>query len=189
MTLKLLATDKNCEKQQFLSSLGPLPQRVDYFTQFEVFSHVGGSRRSHINLNSEIVNLKWVNPKYKTDCFIWTECKLHWCHFAFKIQCSVVSWGYLLRNSLGSFIQRYASGTSSDNEWINLHRFWIHLLLMFALTSGVMRNDLFVFKIIIPAQDRWQKKNFNQNDHSLSFAVTRYLLLSFIVTLCSTRCH
>ena len=79
--------------------------------------------------------------------------------------------------------------TSSDNEWINLHRFWIHLLIMFALTSGVMRNDLFVYKIIIPTPDCWQKKNFDRNDHSLSFAVTRYLLLSFIVTLCSTRCH
>ena len=58
ITLKLLATNENCEKQQFLSSLGPLPQRVDHFTQFEVFSHVGGSRLSHVNLNFEIVNLK-----------------------------------------------------------------------------------------------------------------------------------
>ena len=185
-----MVTYKNCEKQQFLGSLGPLPQRVEYFTQFEVFSHVGGSRRSHVNLNSEIVNLKWVNRKYKTDYFIWTECKLHWCHFAFKIQSSVVSWGYLLRNSLGSFIQRHVSGTSGDNEWINLHRFWIYLLLLFALTSGIMRNDdLCVFKIITPTPDCWQKKNFNGNFHSLSFVVTCYLLLSFIVTRCSTRCH
>ena len=39
--LKLLATNENCEKQKFLSNLGPLPQRVGYFTQFEIFSHVG----------------------------------------------------------------------------------------------------------------------------------------------------
>ena len=32
-------------------------------TQFEVFSHVGGSRRCHFNLKSDIVNLKWVNLK------------------------------------------------------------------------------------------------------------------------------
>ena len=54
---KTLATDENCEKQQFLSNLGPLPQKV-YFTQFDIFSSVGGSRRSHINLKSEIVNVK-----------------------------------------------------------------------------------------------------------------------------------
>ena len=54
----LLATNENGEKQQFLISLGPLPQKVGYFTQFEIFSHIGGSRRSHINLKSEILNLK-----------------------------------------------------------------------------------------------------------------------------------
>ena len=84
ITLKLLATDKNCEKQQFLSSLGSLPQKGCYFTQFEIFSHVVGSRHSHVNLKSGIVNLKWVNPKYKTDCFIWTEHELHLCHFAYN---------------------------------------------------------------------------------------------------------
>ena len=31
---------------------------------------------------------------------------------------------------------------------------------MFALTSGVMRNDLFVFKIIIQTPDCWEKRNF-----------------------------
>ena len=50
--------------------------KAGYITKF---SHVGSSRRSHVNLKSEIVNLKWVNPKHKTDCFIWTER-----HFAFK---------------------------------------------------------------------------------------------------------
>ena len=80
----LLATNENCEKQQFLISLGPLPQKVGYFTQFEIFSHIGGSRRSHINLKSEILNLKWLNPKYKTDCFVWTERELDWYRFAFK---------------------------------------------------------------------------------------------------------
>ena len=59
---------------------------------------------------------------------------------------------------------------------------------MFSLTYGVMRNDLFVFNIIILTADCWQKKNFNRNDHSLSFAFTRYLLLPFIVTLFCTRC-
>ena len=29
---KLLVTNENCEKQQFMSSLGPLPQKVIYFT-------------------------------------------------------------------------------------------------------------------------------------------------------------
>ena len=49
---------KIVKNNNFPSSLGPLSQRVGYFTQFEIFSHVGGSKRSHINLNSEIVNLK-----------------------------------------------------------------------------------------------------------------------------------
>ena len=36
------------------------------------------------NLKSEIVNLKLVNLKYKTYCFILRKRKLHWCHFAFQ---------------------------------------------------------------------------------------------------------
>ena len=56
--LKLLGINLSCEKQQFLSSLGPLSQNDGYFTQFEIFSHIGGFRRSHNNLNSEIINLK-----------------------------------------------------------------------------------------------------------------------------------
>ena len=74
------------------------PQSIGYFTRFEIFSHVGGSRGSHINLNSEIVSLKWVNPKYKTDCFIWTERELNWCHFAFKhsAQLSVEGISYVI---------------------------------------------------------------------------------------------
>ena len=93
-------------------------------------------------------------------------------------QCSVVTWRYLLHHHLGSFMQRHASGTSSDSEWIN--RLLIHLLLLFALTSGVMRNNLFVLKYSYQSIAR--KKNSNQNDHSLSFAVTRCHLLSFIFT-------
>ena len=52
-----------------------------------------------------------------------------------------------------------------------------------------MRNDLFVFKIFIPTPYCWQKKDFNQNDSSLSFAVTCCHLLSFVITRYSTRCH
>ena len=97
----------------------------------------------------------------------------------------MVSWGYLLRNSLGSFIQSYASGTSSDNEWINLHRFWIHLLLMFALTSGVMRNDLFVFKIIIPTP--LTKMTIRSRSRSLAISCCHSLLL--VVPLVVTSCY
>ena len=101
-------------KNNFLSSIRLLPWRVGYFTQFEIFSHVGGSKQSHINLKFEIVNLK-----YKTDCFMWRKRELHWCHFAF--QCSA-QWSVegISYNSLRSFIQRHAIGTSSYNEWINL---------------------------------------------------------------------
>ena len=53
ITLKLLATNESCD-----------------ITQFEIFSHVGGSKRSRINLKSDNGNLKWVNLKYKTDCLI-----------------------------------------------------------------------------------------------------------------------
>ena len=56
--LKLLGINLSCEKQQFLSSLRPLSQNDGYLTQFEIFSHIGGTRRSHNNLNSEIINLK-----------------------------------------------------------------------------------------------------------------------------------
>ena len=100
-------------------------------------------------------------------------------------QCSVVSWRCLLHYYLGSFMQRHASGTSSDSEWIN--RLLIHLLLLFALTSGVMRNNLFVLKYSYQSIAR--KKNSNQNDHSLSVAVTRCHLLSFIFTRCYSLCH
>ena len=86
ITLKLLATNENCEKQRFLSSFGPLPRFV--LLNMRLFSHVGDFRRSHINLKSEIINLRWVNPKYKTDCFKWTERELHWCHFGFAFKCS-----------------------------------------------------------------------------------------------------
>ena len=48
---------KIVKNNNFLAA-SPLPQRVGYFTQFEMFNHVGRSRRSHINLSSEIVNLK-----------------------------------------------------------------------------------------------------------------------------------
>ena len=33
-------------------------KKAGYFTQFEIFSHVGGSRRSRFNLKSDVVNLK-----------------------------------------------------------------------------------------------------------------------------------
>ena len=108
----------------------------------------------------------------------------------------MVSWGYLLWNSLGLFIQRYASGTSSEHKWINLHRFWIHLLLLFALTSGVMRNDLFPFKIIIPTPYCYQKKTLTEmttGRHSLSLVVIyRYSLfhsLSLVAIPRTHRCH
>ena len=100
-----------------------------------------------INCKSDIVNLKWLNLKYKTDCFIWKNlnCASATSHFN-----AVFSGQLRLSLTLRSFIQRYASGTSKDNEWINLHRFWVHLLLLFAIISGVMRNYLFAFKIFIP---------------------------------------
>ena len=73
---------KIVKNNKFLSSLGPLPQFI--LLNMRLFSHVGGSGCSHINLKSEIVNLKWVNPKCKSDCSIWTERELHSCNFAFK---------------------------------------------------------------------------------------------------------
>ena len=39
-TLNLLNTNENCEKQRFLSSLGPLPQFI--LLNMRLFSHVGG---------------------------------------------------------------------------------------------------------------------------------------------------
>ena len=112
-----------------------------------------------------------------------------------SIQCPVVSWGYLLHNSLKSFIQRHASGTSSDNEWI-IYRFWIHLLLLFAIASDVMRNDLFVFKIFIPTLYccNYQSKRLLIviHCHSLSLVVsviTRFHSLSFVVPLVVICCR
>ena len=102
-----------------------------------------------------------------------------------QIQCSVVSWRYLLYNSLGSFIQRYASGTSSDNEWINILRFLINVLLLFALTSGGMRNDLFVFKIIIPTP--LTKMTIRSHSRSLAISCCHSLLL--VVPLVVTSCY
>ena len=69
---------KIVKNNNFLSSIEPQPQKVGYFTQFEIFRHVGGSKRSHTNLKSKTVDLKWVNLKYKA------EHELHWCHFRFQ---------------------------------------------------------------------------------------------------------
>ena len=59
---------KVVNNNKLLSSLGPLPRFI--LLNIRLFSHDGGSRHSHINLKSEILNLKLVNPKYKTYCFI-----------------------------------------------------------------------------------------------------------------------
>ena len=84
ITLTLSATNKNYENNNFWVASGPCHKKLVILLNMTLFSHLGCSRCSHINLKSEIVNLKWVNLKYKTDCFIWTERELHWCHFAFK---------------------------------------------------------------------------------------------------------
>ena len=71
--------------------------------------------------------------------------------------------------------------------------FTIHLLLLFAIASGVMRSYLFFFKIFIPTPYYWQINKFNRNDHSLSFAVfvgtCCYHSLSLFIILCTARCH
>ena len=145
-----------------------------------------------INCKSDIVNLKWVNLKYKTDCFIWKKPELRLCHFAF--QCSA-QWP-VERISYSSIVYTkvwYASGTSKDNEWINLHRFWVHLLLLFAITSRVMRNYLFVFKIFIRTPYCRQKnQTFTEmitRCHWMSLFVTCCHLLSLVVRLVVTSCH
>ena len=109
-----------------------------------------------------------------------------------NLKCSMVSWGYLLHNCFVWFIQRYACGTSSDNAWINLHRFWIHLLLLSAIASFVMRNGLLFFKMFIAAPYCWQKR-------TLTKAIIRFYLLSLAFTCCHSlslavpliviRCH
>ena len=47
-----------------------------------------------------VASLRWVNPKYKTDFFIWTERELLWCHFDFTFkysdQWSVESISYVI---------------------------------------------------------------------------------------------
>ena len=105
-------------------------------------------------------------------------------------QCTVVSWRYVLHNYLGWFIQRHASGTSSDNEWIN----WllIHLLLLFALASDIMRNDPFVLKILIPNHCSHAKRSLTKMTtrcHSLWLVVTCSHSLSLVARLVVTSCH
>ena len=143
-----------------------------------------------INCKSDIVNLKWLNLKYKTDCFIWKNlnCASATSHFN-----AVFSGQLRLSLTLRSFIQRYASGTSKDNEWINLHRFWVHLLLLFAIISGVMRNYLFAFKIFIPTP-YCRQKNQTLTEmitccHWMWLVVTCCHLLSLVVRLVVTSCH
>ena len=187
------------KNNNFLSSIGPLTQKVGNFTQFEIFATsmapddptlIGNLKFKSEMSKSEIKNWLFYMKR------IWTALvPLH-----ISLQCSVVSWGYLSRNSLGSFIQRYTRSTSKDSEWINLHRFWVHLLLLFAITFGVMRNDLFVFKIFIPTPYCWQKKEEKTNlDLKWPLAVIRCYslplfticchLLSLAVRLVVTSCH
>ena len=166
----------------FLSSIESQPQKVGYFTQFEIFSHVGGSKRSHTNLKSKTVDLKWVNLKYKT------EHELHWCHFRFQhsAQWLVEDISYII------LLDRwYACGTSNDNEWINLLRFWVHLLLLFVVAS-VMKNYLSILKIFIPTPYCWQKRTWivmTTRFHLLSVVVICCHLLSIAVPLIAIRCH
>ena len=101
------------------------------------------------------------------------------------------TWAVAILNSLRSLIQRYVRGTSSDNEWINLLRFWVHLLLLFAVASA-MRNYLFILKIFIPTPYCWQKRTLIEMTtrfHSLSPIVTCYLSLSIFVPLIVIKCH
>ena len=166
----------------FLSSIESQPQKVGYFTQFEIFSHVGCSKWSHTNLKSATIDLKWVNLKYKT------EHELHWCHFRFQhsAQWLVEDISYII------LLDRwYACGTSNDNEWINLLRFWVHLLLLFAVAS-VMKNDLSISKIFIPTPYCWQKRTLIEMTacfQLLSIVVTCCHLLSIVVPLIVIRCH
>ena len=106
-------------------------------------------------------------------------------------QCRVVSRGYLLHNSLRSLIQRNGCGTSNDNEWINLLRFWVHLLLLFVVAS-VMKNYLSILKIFIPTPYCWQKRTWivmTTRFHLLSVVVICCHLLSIAVPLIAIRCH
>lgn len=52
---KLLATNKNCEKEQFFEQHGTPATKSwlfwdTYFRKFGMLNHTGGSRESHINL-------------------------------------------------------------------------------------------------------------------------------------------
>ena len=69
----------------------------------------------------------------------------------------------------------------------------MHLLLLFVIASGVMRNDLFVFKIFIPTPYCGHKKKRTLTElttrcHSLSLVVTCRHALS-LVTSCHSLYH
>ena len=124
-------------KNNLLSSIESQPQKVGYVTQFEIFSHISGPNDPRL-----ILNLNSVNLKYKA------ERELHWCHFAFQYSDQWSVQGISCIILLDSWYKDTRS-TSSDSEWINLLRFWIQLLLLFAVAS-VIRNGFFIFKIFIP---------------------------------------
>ena len=114
-------------------------------------------------------------------------------------QCPVVSEGIsyiILWNRLYKDMRVEHRKTTS--EWN--YRFWINLQLLSAIASGVMRNDLFVFKIFIPTPYCWQKKEEKTNlDLKWPLAVIRCYslplvticchLLSLAVRLVVTSCH
>ena len=81
---KIVVYQRNLKKTANIEQHQTTALKYRFFTQFEIFSRTSGSKESHINLKSEIVNLKWVNLKYKTGRFIWRKRKLHWCHFVLQ---------------------------------------------------------------------------------------------------------
>ena len=145
---------------------------------------VGGSKHSHINLKSEITKLKWANPKYKTDCFIRTERELQWCYIAFKYS---AQWS-IKRISYVILLDRlYIEWQRVKKDYI-----WIHLLLLFALFSGVKRNDLFVFKISYQHRIASKKRTLTEmttSCHSWSLAITCWHSLLLVVPLVVTSCY
>ena len=72
------------------------------------------------------------------------------------------------------------------------------MLLLFEFAFGVMRNDLFVFKIILPTSYYWQKITLTETTtrcHSRSLTITYCRSLLLIVPLvllvaifCTTLC-
>ena len=82
----------------------------------------------------------------------------------------------------------------TTSEWN--YRFWINLLLLSAITSGVMRNDLFVFKIfILTPYCRLKKRTLTEMTtrwYSPSLIVTcrhSLSLASFVVPLVTILCR